>query len=234
LRALRFAFCVFLRFLRANAHRTRRCLRQSPRPALAALAALGGARAALALARAEPRATLTAAAALALSGLAGLAALHALTHLLIGRMCDEECTSGNMADIPSHWQVPGCSAFFVAEDAHSGDVIASVAVRRGGLRDEAGGTGGALSEPEVCSVWKVSTRKDARGCGAARAVMAAAEAWARDVANAQRMVLVTGSPGAKRFYARTGYALTGGALRGTEASFWCKALQKADDAKAPR
>jgi GNAT superfamily N-acetyltransferase len=212
------------------------------------LSALGGARAVLALARSEPRATLTAAAALALSGLAGLAALHALTHVLIGRMCDEECTSGNMGDISAHWQVPGCSAFFVAENAQSGDVIASVAVRRGGLRDEAGGTSAscALSEPEVCSVWKVSTRKDARGGGAARAVMAAAEAWAADVAKAERMVLVTGSPGAKRFYARAGYALTGGALRGTEASFWSKALQasggsgsgggarKADDEKALR
>ncbi len=200
------------------------------------LAALGGARGALALARREPAATLRTAAAAMAAGVCGLAALHAATHFAIARMCDAACATGDMADVAAHWQLPGVAAFFVAEDVATGAVVGSVAVRRGGLEDaERARSDAPLLQPDACSVWKVSTLASARGTGVARALMRAAEAWACD-AGAKRIVLMTGSSGAKRFYQRAKYTLTDGSLRGTEPSVWSKTLReegcKAEDATA--
>ena len=197
------------------------------RPALAAVAAVGGARLALSLARREApgRATL---AALGL-GLGGIAALHVATRALINAMCDEATTTGDMGDISAHWQVAGESAFFVAELA-DGTVVGSVAVRRGGLQEDESALPGTrpLKEPRSCSVWKVSTSAAARGAGVARLLMAEAERWASAEARAERMVLMTASPGAKVFYAKLGYALQNGSTRGTQFSVWTKPLYAAD------
>ena len=192
------------------------------RPALAALAAAGGARLALSLARREAPGRVTVAA-LGL-GLGGIAALHVATRALIAAMCDEACTTGDMSDIATHWQVAGESAFFVAE--LDGTVVGSVAVRRGGLDEDESAPPGSrpLKHPECCSVWKVSTSAAARGAGVARLLMAEAERWAISEAHAERMVLMTASPGAKLFYAKLGYALQDGSTRGTQFSVWTKPL----------
>ena len=195
------------------------------RPALAALAAAGGARLALSLARREAPGRVTVAA-LGL-GLGGIAALHVATRALIAAMCDEACTTGDMSDIATHWQVAGESAFFVAE--LDGTVVGSVAVRRGGLDEDESAPPGSrpLKQPECCSVWKVSTSAAARGAGVARLLMAEAERWAIEQARAELMVLMTASPGAKLFYAKLGYALQDGSTRGTQFSVWSKPLHAA-------
>ena len=196
-----------------------------PRPALALLAAAGGARLALALARRE--APGRAAAAALTIGLGGLAALHWATHNAITQNCLEACISGDMADIAAHWQVEGDSAFFVAELVSDGSVVGSVAVKRGGLADADAPPGDPLTEPRSCSIWKVSTAPHARGLGVARLLMAEAERWAAGGprrARAHRMVLMTASPGAKIFYAKLGYELQEGSALGTQFSVWSKPL----------
>jgi len=195
-----------------------------PRPALALLAAAGGARLALTLARRE--APGKAAAALAI-GIGGLAALHWVTHNAITQNCAEACSVGDMSDIAAHWQVEGDSAFFVAELISDGTVVGSVAVRRGGLADHDAPPGSPLTEPRSCSVWKVSTAPQARGLGVARLLMAEAENWAAGGprrARAHRVVLMTASPGAKMFYAKLGYELQEGSALGTQFSVWSKPL----------
>jgi len=190
-----------------------------PRPALALLAAAGAARAALAAARKEGGARVLAFAAAAAAGAGGLAALHFVTRRMVARMCAQECETGDMADIAARWQVPGERAFFVAEDG-AGRVIGSAAVRRGGLRE---GDGRGKDEGRVCSVWKVSTLRSARGGGVARLLMQAVEEWAASVGAAE-VQLMTASSGAKRFYERIGYGLAAGSKQGTQFSVWRKAL----------
>ena len=196
---------------------------RAPRPLLFAAASVGAVRCALSLTTGERpgRGALLA----LLLGAGGLAALQASTALVIRQMVDEECAAGDMADIAASWQCVG-RQFFVAEV--NGLVVGSVAVRLGGVLDTPSPQSDAPAGSEVlASVWKVSTNKAHRGLGVAYELMAAAEQWASD-AGASKMVLVTGSRGAKLFYARIGYELTSppGSRRGTEISYWAKPLTK--------
>ena len=146
--------------------------------------------------------------------------MHLLTHRVVLAMCTESCNVGDMNDIAAHWQVEGQSAFFVVED-DLGAVVGSAAVKLGGLPLPTAKP--SDDSPLVSTVWKVSTLQSARGGGVARLLMLATEEWARE-AGAAEMHLMTASSGAKRFYERIGYTLSGGSKRGTQFSTWRKVL----------
>lgn len=196
-----------------------------PRPALALAAGLGSARLLVGLVRGERRSKASdTALGLVAAGVGGLALLHFITKRLIRGMCEHEIAAGDMQDIPGTWQRAGESEFFVAVDA-AGAVLGCVAVQRGGWQEHYSPDAAphAESDTSVFSVWKVSTSAAARGRGVAKALMTEAERWAR-AAGGQTMVLVTASPGAKKFYSRIGYTMNGGSERGAEFSSWTKSL----------
>jgi len=129
-----------------------------------------------------------------------------------------------MSDIPRSWLMPGDACFWVAEEAETGAVLGTVAARRGGPLDQHT----PVAELQACdtfSVFKLSTAREARGRGVARQLMQAVEEFAA-ASGGSRVTLVTGSFGAKLFYARCGYTLTAGGARGTSISEWTKELSK--------
>lgn len=158
----------------------------------------------------------------AATGFGVLSALHVMLLRSIDDVCRKAIFAGDMCDIVSQWIQPPRSAFFVAEDG--GRVVGSIAVKRGGIADYSKGKDEQLEHPEVCTVWKVSSRQDVRGKGIGRALMNRAEEWARMVAGAKSIELITGSIKAKAFYERIGYKLFKGSKIGALFSFWRKDL----------
>lgn len=197
-----------------------------PRPLLLAIGfcgVLGGVRA-IANSKCPPKRFVSA----FLLGFGGLALMQMVTTSRIRSMCDHECTKGDMFDIACSWQKQGVSDFFVAEI--DGQVVGSIAVRLGGFewyfnQHATNKTDEAI--PSYASVWKVSTAHQVRGKGVAKALMNTAEAWAIQHA-ATKMMLITGSPGAKQFYNRVGYSLKTPpwSMHGTEVTIWEKKLQE--------
>lgn len=189
----------------------------APRPLLAALCAAGCARAAAALVRREPRAALARALAAAAVGAAGLALIHLVMWRAVAGFCAESCSGdGTMVDLSTAWLVPGKRTFVVAVE-RDGTVLGCCSARVGDVPD-------GDETPGVCSMWRVSTARAARGRGVGRALVEEVERWAREEANATKMRLVTGAVAAKRFYAHCGYTMWMGSLRGASLSYWEKQL----------
>ena len=111
-------------------------------------------------------------------GIAGLALLHAQMYYFIKKICVQACTSGDMSDISKHWQIEGKREFFIAESVEDGSILGSVAVRIGGFTDGDKKEGEELEMPNTTTVWKVTTKKTARGLGVGRLLMREAELWA--------------------------------------------------------
>ena len=167
-------------------------------PVAAALGA--GAALAFALHRRTTGCALAASAALLLSR-AGLWLLTALLRRGIDRQAAADMTPEALAE--GVWSTPS-SAFWVAESA-SGEVIGCVGVKGGDTlhKERADRSLGPL--PGEASVWRLSVDARARRLGAARALMAAAAAWAA-ARGVTRVSLICGNAASKRAYARMGYA----------------------------
>ena len=154
-----------------------------------------------------------------------LIGLHLFMYFMISRMCNEMITTGDMGDIKKHWQKPHFSEFFIAVTPQ-GEVLGSVAVRKGGLENDSNKTkGDRLDEPFACCVYKVTTKASMRGQGIARTLMKAAEDWAVAEGSTE-MQLVTASIGAKNFYKNMGYMNWYGEPDGATISKWLKVLRK--------
>lgn len=162
----------------------------APRPALAALAVAGTLRAAVAVGRRDGGGVVARSLALAALGVGGLAVLHLTVRHFIAALVAVETTGvGEMAAISDTWLVPGRRAFFVAV-THDDTVLGCAAVRVGDTEDED-------VTPGVCSAWRVSTARAARGLGVGKTLMATVERWARDEGGAKKLRLVTGGIAAK-------------------------------------
>ena len=177
-------------------------------PAVCAAAALLGACAAAW--PAAPRGAAAAAAVVAASAAAlasealGGRLLRAALWQGILRQTARDMTRGTLA---AAWCVPGASAFLVAEDARSGRVLGCVAVRaQHTLHKEAQEAGRAAPPPGEASVWRLSVAPEARRAGVGRALMRAAETWAR-ARGCAHISLVTGNTASKVFYRQLGYEL---------------------------
>lgn len=158
-------------------------------------------------------------------GCAVLIGLHLYMYWFISKMCIESTTNGDMADIKKHWQIPHFKEFFIAITPQ-GQVLGSVAVRKGGLdTDDKKTKDDALDEPNACCVYKVTTKPSTRGHGVARKLMKAAEDWAV-AEGATEMQLITASIGAKVFYSKIGYRNWYGEPDGATISKWLKVLRK--------
>lgn len=158
-------------------------------------------------------------------GIGILVSLHLFMYWMISRMCIEATTTGDMANIKEHWQIPHYREFFVAVTP-SGEVLGSVAVRKGGLdTDHDKNKNDTLDEPNSCCVYKVTTKSSMRGQGIARALMEFAEGWAI-MEGATEMQLITASVGAKTFYKSIGYTNWYGEPEGPTISKWLKLLRK--------
>lgn len=158
----------------------------------------------------------------AAAGFGVLSAMHVVLLRIIDGICRQAIFAGDMRDLVSQWVHPPRSVFLVAEI--EGAVVGSVAVKKGGISDASKGKDEELEQPGVCTVWKVSSRQDVRKRGVGRALMEKAEKWAREVAGASSVELMTGSIKAKAFYGRIGYRLFRGSTWGALISFWRKDL----------
>jgi len=115
------------------------------------------------------------------------------------------CTSPPGA-APGSWDVRR-TAFFVAvrADDPTGAPVGCVAVKcEHTLHRER--LAGVAAAPGEASIWRLTTAPAARKLGVGRALMEAAEAFARR-SGCTSMSLITGNDESKVFYARVGYAL---------------------------
>lgn len=188
-----------------------------PRPVVAATAAAGGV---YAVASDNP----VAGVAMIIGGMTFMSFFHIRTLIAIDGICRKDIFSGDMTDIRSTWIVDKKSVFYVAEMG-PGRVVGSVAVKCGGVKDYSKKEGEELSEPDSCSIWKLSTDSNVRRGGVAKRLMQQAEIWAREEAGAVRMRLVTGSIKAKGFYKRMGYQVYDGSALGARISYWEKLFE---------
>jgi GNAT superfamily N-acetyltransferase len=107
--------------------------------------------------------------------------------------------------ISAVWQQPGESQFLVCLDSSSGALLGCVAVaRRHTLEKEARRGAGVPAPTGDASLWRLTVAPAARRLGAGRALMAAAEDWAR-AHGCRRMTLICGNRESQQFYRRVGY-----------------------------
>lgn len=126
--------------------------------------------------------------------------------------------------------------FWVAQSAATGEVLGCVCAReKHTLYREA--PRGAPVAPREASVWRLTVAPGARRTGAGRALMGAAEEWAR-ARGCTHLSLITGNPDSARFYRALGYgpedrARARRVLWGAEGAPWGP-LALVKDAMLPR
>jgi len=156
--------------------------------------------AALALFAARSRA---AAGALALLGAAVYTPAGRALHDALLRAAVARQERATMHALAEKWRAPR-AAFFVAEDAATRAPLGCVGVKLAHTLAPARAGAAAGDAAREASVWRLAVAPAARGRGVARALMAAAEEWAR-AGGAARVSLICGNPESARAYRAMGY-----------------------------
>tara|TARA_R110002050_G_scaffold233955_1_gene369842 strand:- start:865 stop:1527 length:663 start_codon:yes stop_codon:yes gene_type:complete len=154
----------------------------------------------------------------------GMVGLHYFLLRKIQAMCRSTVETGDMRSIYSFWCRPKLSQFMIAIDSQTGLVIGCIGVKMGGRDDEKAFRLREIDLKHVASVYKLSVLANYRHRGVARALMQAAERWARENLSAASMQVVTGNSAAKRLYERLGYVRVGGLEYGCLPSYFEKKL----------